>query len=222
MSAFENSGASAHEPATSRSARLLSPSALASTLGHHSVSESPLQPLRASALAPAAIPPKKLRRLTSTMARLRGLDRIAARDHGTDVVPCSRQHHHDDVDDEKSQERKGADEMNGSRGLPTAEYPEQLRKRGIDGRRHGQSRQHNQRAKYEDHREVGEFLQCVVTLRSFTLWEAQPGVIGNFLRQVPEIGSRRQQIASEVATVKRVQRERCSVGDQKPGEKQMP
>src|SRR5215469_8344755 len=134
MSAFEYSVAIDHEPAISRCARLVRPSALSRTFGNHCVSESPRQPLRSSALVPAATPPRKPRRvpLPSDMRRLLRVDGVPAGDHRAHIVPGAGQNDHDDVHDEETEEGESQDEMDGARALAAAEDPDEPRERAVD------------------------------------------------------------------------------------------
>src|SRR5436309_15715562 len=135
MSALVYSAASAWLPANRRWTRRVSPSAVNSTSCTHGVCEIDLHPVSVSALALTAAPRRKLRRLSSAMCASNGFapDEIASRDHRTNVVPRSGEHDHDHVDDEETQEREGADEMEGARALPPAEDPRQERQCGIHG-----------------------------------------------------------------------------------------
>src|SRR5215469_18874418 len=131
MSAFEYSVAIDHEPAISRCARLVSPSALSRIFGNHCVSESPRQPLRSSAPVPATAAPRNPRREPSDMGGLPAvaIDGVPAGDDRAQIVPGAGQHDHDDVHDEEPEKGERQDEVDGARALPAAEEPDEPRER---------------------------------------------------------------------------------------------
>src|SRR5690242_2521926 len=149
MSAFEYSGASACPPAKSRWARRVRFSTSPRMFNTHGVCDGSLQPTRPSVVASAAVRVRKFRRLvvTSAIPVLR-LDRITTGDHRAQIVPGAGQDHHDDVHEEECDERKRAEEMDGTRALSPAEDPGQEWEGAVHRRRHGETGENDQRTEH--------------------------------------------------------------------------
>ena len=86
-----------------------------------------------------------------------------------------------------------ADEMDGARRLPAAEYIDQPRQGRVETGRHGQAGEHDQRQDDEDQAEIGELLEDVVVA---AVAEAEPHVVDDRAADAAElapVGTRSRQ-----------------------------
>src|SRR5690349_3699192 len=143
MSALEYSGASACPPAKRRWALRVRFSTSPRMFNTQGLCDGSLQPTRPSVLASAALRARKFRRLVLRVSAIAVLlDRIAAGDHRTQIVPGAGQDDHDDVYEEERDEGKRADEVDRARTLTAEEHPGQEREGAVHRRRHGETGQH--------------------------------------------------------------------------------
>src|SRR4029077_756640 len=227
MSASPYSLARAFVGVTARCTRSVSFSVLFKIEGNQLLCVRLSQPSRATRLAAPNVP---FRNCLRSIARscfmacsfMLMLHNKPSGHHGTDVVEESRQDYLQYVNDDKPDEGKTGDKVNGPRRLPSTEDREQPRERRIDRWRHCQARQDDQRRHHKQNPYIGQFLQDIVSLGFITFGMPEDNVIFDSLANVTQVLAARSQVARDMSADQCIGREEQAIDNEEPGEEHVP